>query len=155
MAYLLDTNVFITVQNQHNKMVFWNWLEWAIKNKIVYSIERVKVELEYEKLAKWAAARGDAFFLDVDTNTPAALKTVTEWVDSQTKYTESVKHTFYGVADYYLVAQALAGNYTVVTYEVPSSSSYKIKIPDVCCGVNVCCIKPSEMLRRENAKFTL
>jgi hypothetical protein len=43
-------------------------------------------------------------------------------------------NTFLQVSDYYLVAQAHAGNHIIVSHEVPSSSIRKIKIPDARIG---------------------
>jgi hypothetical protein len=63
--------------------------------------------------------------------------------------------TFLQVADYYLVVHALAHGYTVVTHEVPSPSSKKVKIPNACIGVGVKCMTPYEMLRVERARFVL
>ncbi|MGA3028265.1 MAG: DUF4411 family protein [Bryobacteraceae bacterium] len=53
------------------------------------------------------------------------------------------------------MAQALAGQHTVVTHEVPSASIRKIKIPDACIGLGIRCMTPFEMLRRERARFVL
>ena len=64
-------------------------------------------------------------------------------------------NAFLQQADYYLVAQALALGYTVVTHEVPSNSTKKIKIPDVCIGLRVRCVTPHEMLRTSRARFML
>ena len=64
-------------------------------------------------------------------------------------------NTFLQVADYYLVAQARAGGHTVVTHEVPSASTRKIKIPDACIGLGIKCMTPYEMLRSERARFVL
>ena len=58
-------------------------------------------------------------------------------------------------ADYYLVSQALAAHHSVVTYEVPSGSKKKVKIPDVCIGVGIKCLQPNQMLRNERARFVL
>ena len=55
----------------------------------------------------------------------------------------------------YLVAQAYAGQYTVVTHEIPSTSSRKIKIPDVCIGLGIKCMTPYEVLKKERARFVL
>ena len=55
----------------------------------------------------------------------------------------------------YLVAQAHAGKHTVVTHEVPTASVRKIKIPDACIGLDIKCMTPYEMLRRERARFIL
>lgn len=62
---------------------------------------------------------------------------------------------FLQVADYYLVAHAKAGNHTVVTHEIPSASTRKIKIPDACIGLGIKFMTPYEMLRRERARFVL
>jgi len=59
------------------------------------------------------------------------------------------------VADYYLVAQAYAGKYIVVTHEIPSASTRKIKIPDACIGLGIKGMTPFEMLRHERARFVL
>ena len=62
-------------------------------------------------------------------------------------------NTFLQVADYYLVAQALAGGHTVVAHEIASSSTRKLKIPNVCIGLGIKCMTPFEMLRLERARF--
>ena len=62
---------------------------------------------------------------------------------------------FLQVADYWLVAHALAHQRTVVTHEVPAETIRKIKIPNACIGLGVACITPYEMLRRERARFVL
>jgi hypothetical protein len=64
-------------------------------------------------------------------------------------------NTFLQVADYYLVAHALAHGHTVVTHEIASTSTKKIKIPDACIGLSIKCMTPFEMLRRERARFVL
>jgi hypothetical protein len=76
------------------------------------------------------------------------------WATSQT-YQPAAVTTFLQLADYYLVAQAHAGNHTVVTHEVPSASIRRIKIPDACIGLGIKCVTPFEMLRAERARFVL
>jgi hypothetical protein len=63
--------------------------------------------------------------------------------------------TFLRVADYWLVAHALAKQYVVVTHEVPAQSVRKIKIPNACIGLGIQCVSPYDMLRRERARFVL
>ena len=58
-------------------------------------------------------------------------------------------------ADCYLVTHALAAGYGVVTHEVRSASRKKIKLPDVCDGLDVECLTPFALLRREQARFVL
>ena len=64
-------------------------------------------------------------------------------------------NTFLQVADYYLVAHALAHKHTVVTHEVATDSVRKIKIPNACIGLDIKCMTPYEMLRKERARFVL
>ncbi len=43
----------------------------------------------------------------------------------------------------------------VVTHEIPSASTRKIRIPDACIGLGIKFMTPYEMLRRERARFIL
>jgi len=82
------------------------------------------------------------------------LGTVSQWV-TRHGYEPAAVNTFLQVADYYLIAYAVAHNYTVVTHEIAAVSKKKIKIPDVCIGLGVKCMSPFEMLRSERARFIL
>lgn len=160
MAYLLDANVFIQAKNLHYGLdfcpAFWDWLVENNENQKVFSIEKVMDELESgnDELAKWADQRGQDFFLKPDTVMLSALGKVSNWATEQ-NYDPAAVSTFFQVADYYLVAFAVAHGYTIVTHEIPSPSVKKIKIPNVCIGLNVKCVTPYEMLRREKARFIL
>ena len=160
MAYLLDSDVFIRAKNLHYGFdfcpAFWDWLIAANHAGKVFSIEKVGDELQAvaDELSNWAAARGTGFFLRPDASVFPALTDVSVWANSE-GYTPSAVSTFLQVADYYLVAQARAGNHTVVTHEVPSASVRKIKIPDACIGLGIKCVTPYEMLRSEQACFIL
>lgn len=79
---------------------------------------------------------------------------VSTWVTSQS-YKEAVINEFLQKADYYLIAHALAHGHVVVTLEILSNSLKKVKIPNVCAGLNIECITPYTMLRREDARFVL
>lgn len=57
--------------------------------------------------------------------------------------------------DCYLVAQALACGFEVVTHETYSSGKRRIKIPNACEAVGVRYLASFEMLRREGARFIL
>ena len=63
--------------------------------------------------------------------------------------------TFLQVADYYLVAHALAHGFSVVTHEVAANSIKKIKIPNACIALHIKSMSPYEMLRTEKARFVL
>ena len=160
MPYLLDADVFIRAKNLHYGFdfcpAFWDWLIAGNDAGRVFSIEKVGDEIQAvaDDLSEWAEARGDGFFLRPDAAVFPALATVSTWANSK-GYEAAAVSTFLQVADYYLVAQAQAGEHTVVTHEVPSASTRKIKIPDACIGLGIKCMTPYEMLRRQRARFVL
>lgn len=160
MAYLLDANVFIQAKNLHYGLdfcpAFWDWLIGNNASGRVFSIEKVGDEIEAggDDLATWAKQRGPNFFLKPDAAIVTALGAVSAWPSGQT-YEPAAVSTFLQVADYYLVAQALANHHTVVTHELPSDSKKRIKIPNACIGVGLKFMTPYEMLRLERARFVL
>ena len=160
MAYLLDANVFIQAKNLHYGFdfcpAFWDWLIERNSQAQVFSIESVGNELlaGSDSLADWAKVQGDSFFLEPNQQTLPALTSVSQWILTQ-QYEASAVNTFLQVADYYLIAHALAGAHVIVTHEIPSDSKRKIKIPNVCIGLGIRYLNPYEMLRREQAKFIL
>jgi len=160
MVYLLDANVFMQANNLHYGLdfcpAFWEWLIVNNKEKRVFSIEKVGDEINAiaDKLSEWASQRGAEFFLKPDAAILSALPTVSAWVSTQ-NYDPAAVNTFLQLADYYIVAHALAHQCTVVTHEIVSDSRKKIKIPNVCIGLNIKCMTPFEMLRHERARFIL
>lgn len=160
MSYLLDSDVFIQAKNLHYGLdfcpAFWDWLIAANAKKVVFSTEKVGDEIQAgaDELATWAARRGDTFFLKPDSAILPALSTVSTWATGQ-NYEPAAVSTFLQVADFYLVAHALAHGHTVVTHEVAAASTKKIKIPNACIGVGIKCVNPYEMLRVEKARFVL
>lgn len=159
MAYLLDANIFIQAKNLHYGFdfcpAFWEWLIIQNQQGRVFSVEKVGDELEagHDELATWAGERGPSFFLAPDPKFLTALGTVSAWVSNN--YGPAAASGFFQVADYYLVVHALAHGLTVVTHEVASPSTKRVKIPNVCVGLQVKCITPYVMLRHEQARFVL
>ncbi|HYK88581.1 MAG TPA: DUF4411 family protein [Acidobacteriota bacterium] len=160
MAYLLDANVFMQAKNLHYGLdfcpAFWDWLILTNAAKRVFSLEKVGDEIDAgaDELAAWAAQRGAGFFLKPDPTMLPALGSVSKWATGQ-GYEPAAVSTFLLVADYYLVAHALAHGHTLVTHEVASTSTKKIKIPNACIGLGIKCMTPFEMLRHERARFIL
>jgi Domain of unknown function (DUF4411) len=160
LTYLLDANVFISAKNLHYGLdfcpAFWDWIIASNSAGTVFSIEKVGDEVLAlsDDLSVWAAARGNGFFLSPNQTVFPALAAVSTWANGQ-NYEPSAVSTFLRVADYYLVAQALAEGHTVVTHEVPAASRRKIKIPDACIGLGIKFMTPFEMLRSERARFVL
>ena len=160
MKYLLDANVFIQAKNLHYGLdfcpAFWDWLIINNEGELIFSIEKVGDEIDAggDELATWASERGSGFFLKPDATILAKLGDVSNWVTSQ-NYEPAAVNTFLQLADYYIVAHALAHGYTVVTHEVMANTTKKIKIPNVCIGLGIKCMTPYEMLRHEKARFVL
>jgi hypothetical protein len=160
MAYLLDANAFIQAKNLHYGLdfcpAFWEWLIASNAAGTVFSIEKVGDEIAAgaDDLSDWASTRGDGFFLKPDAALIPTLGTVSVWATNQ-NYEPAAVNTFLQVADYYLVAHALAHAHTVVTHEIAAASTKKIKIPNACIGLNLKVMTPYEMLRLERARFVL
>lgn len=153
--YLIDADVFIQAKNAHYGFeicpAFWEWLD----GRDVLSVEKIYDELcaGKDELKDWVEGR-DTAFAAPDAAVTSSLGAVATWAHD-TDYDQGAISTFLGAGDYYLVAHAHAHDLTVVTHERASISKKKIKIPDVCAGVEVACINPFEMLRIEQARFVL
>ncbi len=160
MAYVLDADVFIRANNLHYGLdfcpAFWDWILIQNSKGNLYSIEKVGDEIlgVEDSLSEWATDRGSDFFLKPTPEIVSALAEVSAWANDQ-DYEPSAVSTFLQVADYYLVSHAKAMGFSVVTHEVPSASKKKIKIPDACIGLDIKCLTPFQMLRRERARFIL
>lgn len=160
MSFLLDANVFIQAKNLHYGLdfcpAFWQWIIDNKTNQRVFSIDKVADEISAgaDELTDWAQNNGDGLFRKTDTAVVAKFVEVSTWVSGQ-QYEPAAINTFLQVADFYLVAHALAGGHIVVTHEVAANSAKRIKIPNVCIGVGVRFMTPYEMLRIEKARFIL
>ena len=84
----------------------------------------------------------------------SALVEISRSINEQ-DYETGAKKVFLQGADYYLIAQAKARGYIIVTHEKPSDSRKKIKIPNVCIGFGVKYITVYEMLRMTKARLIL
>ena len=160
MSYLLDANMFMSAKNLHYGLdfcpAFWEWLVHKGHTGSVFSIDKVFDEIEagQDELSEWARPLGPALF----RRTPPALAPqftqVSTWATGQ-QYTPAAINTFLQVADFYLIAHALAGGHVVVTHEVPSNSPARIKIPNARVGLGLRFMTPYQMLRIEQARFVL
>ncbi|MEE4146679.1 MAG: DUF4411 family protein [Halieaceae bacterium] len=160
MSYLLDANVFIQAKNLHYGLdfcpAFWEWLLENNANRRVFSIDKVADEIAAgaDELTEWVENNGNGLFHKTDANVAVQFGKVSTWVMGQ-HYEPAAVNTFFQVADFYLVAHALAGELVVVTHEVAANSAKRIKIPNVCIGLGLRFITPYEMLRIEKARFVL
>jgi hypothetical protein len=160
MSYLLDANVFIQAKNLHYGLdfcpAFWEWLLMKSADGTVFSIDKVADELNAgaDELSEWARQHGRGLFRPTDSAVAAGFGSVSAWATGQ-RYEPAAISTFLQVADYYLIAHALVGEHTVVTHEMASATTRRIKIPDACVGLGIRFMTPYQMLRGEQARFVL
>lgn len=160
--YLLDANVFIESYTRYysNEVcpAFWSWLEEMGNEGLVSSVEPVRAELSGNSwLDDWVKVH-PALFHPLDRGSMANLAVAIDWLHGQ-KYQPADLDAFLKGADSYLIAHAKSRGLKVVTIEAPArdqrNRSNKIKIPDVCRGLEVTCISPWRMLKAEGATFVL
>jgi hypothetical protein len=160
VIYLLDANVFIQAKNLHYGLdfcpAFWEWLIESNRAKKVFSIDKVADEIAAgaDELADWMRNNAGDMFLMTDVGVASQLGKVSAWTMEQ-NYEPTAINTFFQVADFFLIGHALAGGFVVVTHEVYANSPKRVKIPNVCIGLNLRFMTPYEMLRREQARFVL
>ena len=160
MAYLLDSNVFISAKNLHYGFDFcpgfWDWLELMGEAGTVCSVEAVYQELmgQSDELAQWARTHRQMFLQPTQADI-AAVSGVIRWATESARYTANAKADFAAVADSFLLGHALAGGHRVVTHEVPGSKRTRIKIPDAAAEFGIEVLSPFAMLRIEGASFVL
>ncbi len=160
MSYLLDANVFMSAKNLHYGLdfcpAFWDWLAHKGHTGAVASIDKVADEIEagQDELSAWARDHAATLFRRTPPTLAPQFIQVSTWATGQ-QYTAAAINTFLQVADYYLVAHALAGNHVVVTHETLDASAKRIKIPNACIGLGVRFMTPYQMLRTEQARFVL
>ena len=161
MPYLLDSDTFIQAKNLHYRFVicpgYWDWIVDAHTRHLVYSIAKVHGELTagHDQLSVWAKAQPKGFFLHPNQEVLRRMVDVNTWVNRQS-FTSAAKSEFANKADSWLIAHAFAHGYCVVTHERSEPlRKNKVKIPDVCIGLNVQFKNPFTMLEDEGARFVL
>jgi hypothetical protein len=142
--YLIDANVFIQAKNFHYRFGFcqgfWQWLTDAHQAGLVFSIDKVRKELNNGKkddpVRIWMDKLPESFFIaDIaDSQVRQEYVQLMHWNASNTHYLPQAKAEFAGSdeADAFLLATALAHNFTIVTQEVSNPHrKNKVMLPDV------------------------
>jgi len=160
-TYALDTNVFIEAARRYYAFdlapPFWESLVLHGANGRIFSIDRVKEELERgnDELATWA--RGD--FSDMFASTDeediiSAYTAVMGWVYAQEQFSDAAKADFATGADGWLVAYSMSKGHIVVTHEVLDPAiKRKVPIPNVCEAFGVSYFDTFAMLRELGVRF--
>jgi len=160
VTYLLDANVFIQAKNLHYGLdfcpAFWEWLTAQNSLGRVFTIDKVADEIAAggDELTDWMALNGACLVRETDQHVAAQFGRVSDWAKNQ-QYHPAAVHTFLQVADFFLMAHALADGHVVVTHEKPGTSIRTIKIPNACISLGLRFMTPFDMLRRERARFVL
>jgi hypothetical protein len=162
-AYLLDTNIFIQAKNEYYSFAvcpgFWEALPWLHERRLIWSIDRVKDEIEEGKddLADWVAdtAPETLFSATSGTEVQRSFSEVMAWVQGNRQFTQAAKAGFAAVADGWLIAYARTKGLVVVTQETYEAELRKrVKIPNVCEQFNVQYVNTFRMLEDLKTQFT-
>lgn len=160
--FLLDANVLIEASRTYYSAsiapTYWAWLADQHTAGNIASVAEVRKEIDDGKaghLTTWASTLPATFWIQPNQPSVQAMMAVTAWtMDPGRPYTVAARQTFLQVADYFLIAEALAGNHTVVTREQPAPTARKrILIPDACTGVGVSCEQPFSVYEGLGLRF--
>src|SRR5664279_1918920 len=125
--YLIDANVFIQAKNFHYRFGFcqgfWQWLTEAHHAGLVFSIDKVRQEIndgdEDDQVRLWADDLPESFFIaDIhDSSVMQTYRQVMQWNVSNNHYRQQAKDEFarFDKADAFLIAAAKAHGFTLVT----------------------------------------
>lgn len=158
-SYVLDANVFLEAQKRYYAFNLCPGFWEALVSHKLGSIDRVNDELVAgtDELATWAQETvPDSFFEPSNAeDVVASYRWIADWVNEQTRFTESERARFLKGADGWLIAYAKVNDCVLVTHEKTEPFSKKVKIPDVCKAFDVKVEDTFDMLRSVGAKFTL
>ncbi len=157
--YLLDSNIFITSENHIPRDIFegfWSKLGDLLVSGTAILHQTVLDELERRKdpLVAWIECLKGVRVMPATEGTLERYLEVCNWVDRQ-GYAPLALREFKAEsrADAWLCAEALNSDLTLVTYEVTSNSLNKVKIPNVCKGLGICCISGFDFMRAQDFHF--
>lgn len=164
-VYVVDTNFFIQAHRAHYPLdvvsSFWNKVKELAENESIISIDKVKHEIyrNNDALKQWCEENlPDDFFKDT-SNITAAYSQVVSWATARSNhFLPNALNEFLDSeeADAFIVAYVLSENHdrVVVTQEISEPrSKKKVKIPDVCNGLNVNYVNVMTMFRELGETF--
>lgn len=162
MPYVLDANSLMRSFHDHYDPAFcpafWEWLKQSIQRGLVEIIDPVANEIETQDQELWQLLKQ----LDCATSIPLSTETfgmigeVLDRLDGDFHYSDDAKQSFIDSMFPQLIAYALTRDAKIVTLQKSNQAQRNaIRLPDLCFQLNISCIDPFEMLRRENARFIL
>lgn len=167
MIYLIDSNIFISTHRVSHLMdihpSFWNQLEKILQRDDVFSIDKIKDELEYfeDDLKVWIKSNINKSFWQKTDVAIEKYADIQNWAHAQNYYPITLKDfANSSKADPFLIAYSIylrekkSIQSTIVTLETSSPDSKKIiKIPDVCIAFGIEYVDNNEFFRQIGATF--
>ena len=157
--YLLDTNILITSFRRTYPFDiapgFWDYLIEKGREGIIVISEPIKQEIykNDDELSKWLKSN-ESNFSSVQASDPLVIqkyKQIINLLQKDSRYYESAKREFASSADSWLIAIALAYNFTIVTEETYNHNGHnKVKIPNECKRNGIVYINTTEFMRVTN-----
>lgn len=163
VAYLLDTNTFVTAKNSYYAFDvcpgFWTSILVEHKAGNIVSIDRVKAEIVEgnDRLKRWVEKRVPATMFGKSNTSEIAssVSDIMNWVQTNGFDQPGVK-SFAAKADPWLIAYALQHGMELVTHEIYNANTRrKVPIPNVCKHFGVKCTSIFETLRVLQVRFGL
>lgn len=162
--FVLDSNFFIQAHRLLYPLdvvvSFWDKVADLANRGVIISIDKVRDEIygDEDDLENWCRANlpNDFFKQTGTTEVLNSYQAAIGWAVSRNQYLPRALTEFLDdrEADAWLIAFAHANALPVVTYEISEPNSQrKVKIPDVCIGLNVTYLNTIEMLRALGESF--
>ena len=137
--YLVDANIFIRAYRETYPMdifpSFWEQLLEKGGPKIIL-LDKVYDEIlkGNDDLVKWIKNYKNRFtnMCCNDLDIISCYKEIANSIQSNSRYNDNAIYEYFDVADSWVCAAAKAKNLIVVTNEVKSNATKRVKIPDVC-----------------------
>ena len=151
VKYILDADVLIAYAKSP---AFLNWVVAQNNVGVVIAIEAVGSELRNKPIRQFKGRYGKKLFPPLDGKAESNLAMIRDWLNNESGYPVKSIIRFLRGSDLPLIAQAMACQCAVVTWEVSDDTPSKkvlqrIKIPDVCDTFGVACMNPLDMLKAE------
>lgn len=161
MRYLIDTCVLVQASRFHYPFdifpSFWEWLDKKNEEGLVYLPDQVIMELNVgaDELYDWVKEEEDAWSMPCSTEAvQSKFVEVSNWAMAHPQFTPPAKSEFLSVADSWIIALAMTGDFTIVTEEKSAPASKKrIIVPDVCREFGIECCTTIELFRKLNGNF--
>lgn len=136
--FLIDSNVFINAKYFHYNFkyckIFWDYLLKLHDNNVVFTINSVKRELlaKPDEIASWIETEVPPSFFQDEMMSMGSYAKLMNWAQTQ-DVSEKAKEDFASnsKADAFLIAHAMANNFTIITHEKSQAGAKKrIMIPN-------------------------